>query len=85
MNIRKLFTRIFGDNDDTRHFMRSNPDCPQSLREAARIILEADRTSSPTSISGTSLTTATWKSCQSLCKPPCGAETPPKSPHRHPL
>ena len=35
MSIRKLFTRIFGDNADTRHFMTSNPDCPQSLREAA--------------------------------------------------
>ena len=35
MNIRKLFTMISGDNADTRHFMRSNPDCPQFLREAA--------------------------------------------------
>ena len=35
MSIRKLFTRIFGDNADTRHFITSNPDCPQFLREAA--------------------------------------------------
>ena len=34
MNIRKLLTRISGD-DAARHFVKSNPDCPQFLREAA--------------------------------------------------
>ena len=33
MNIRKLLTRISGD-DAARHFVKSNPDCPQFLREA---------------------------------------------------
>ena len=34
MNIRKLPTRISG-GDAARHFVKSNPDCPQFLREAA--------------------------------------------------
>ena len=34
MNIRKLLTRISGD-DAARNFVKSNPDCPQFLREAA--------------------------------------------------
>ena len=35
MNIRKLLTRISGDHDAARNFVKSNPDCPQFLREAA--------------------------------------------------
>ena len=35
MNIRKLLTRISGDDDAARNFVKSNPDCPQFLREAA--------------------------------------------------
>ena len=35
MNIRKLPTRISGDGDAARNFVKSNPDCPQFLREAA--------------------------------------------------
>ena len=35
MNIRKLPTRISGDDDAARNFVKSNPDCPQFLREAA--------------------------------------------------
>ena len=34
MNIRKLTTRISG-GDAARNFVKSNPDCPQFLREAA--------------------------------------------------
>ena len=34
MNVRKLPTRISGDHDAARHFVKSNPDCPQFLREA---------------------------------------------------
>ena len=35
MNIRKLPTRISGGDDAARNFVKSNPDCPQFLREAA--------------------------------------------------
>ena len=35
MNIRKLATRISGDDAAARNFVKSNPDCPQFLREAA--------------------------------------------------
>ena len=35
MNIRKLHARISGDHDAARNFVKSNPDCPQFLREAA--------------------------------------------------
>ena len=35
MNVRKLPTRISGDDDAARNFVKSNPDCPQFLREAA--------------------------------------------------
>ena len=35
MNARKLPTRISGGGDAARHFVKSNPDCPQFLREAA--------------------------------------------------
>ena len=35
MNIRKLLTRISGDDAAARNFVKSNPDCPQFLREAA--------------------------------------------------
>ena len=35
MNIRKLPARISGDDDAARNFVKSNPDCPQFLREAA--------------------------------------------------
>ena len=34
MNMRKLLTRISGDAA-ARNFVKSNPDCPQFLREAA--------------------------------------------------
>ena len=35
MNIRKLLTRISGGDAAARNFVKSNPDCPQFLREAA--------------------------------------------------
>ena len=35
MNVRKLPARISGDHDAARNFVKSNPDCPQFLREAA--------------------------------------------------
>ena len=35
MNMRKLLTRISGGDDAARNFVKSNPDCPQFLREAA--------------------------------------------------
>ena len=35
MNMRKLHARISGGGDAARHFVKSNPDCPQFLREAA--------------------------------------------------
>ena len=35
MNVRKLPARISGDDDAARNFVKSNPDCPQFLREAA--------------------------------------------------
>ena len=35
MNMRKLLTRISGGVVAARNFVKSNPDCPQFLREAA--------------------------------------------------
>ena len=86
MNIRKLFTRISGDNADTRHFMRNNPDCPQFLREAAASNQIGQPGFGPPGPPAQPLPGN--HATPSLSRR--GAETPPKPPHqnlplRHPL